>query len=178
MKKTAARQVVTACKKLLSGEDEASGTSRAQQTLALYAVLDAPHRLQWFAAFKREFAPHPARVKAAAPADAHEPSSINLEALRKDAELKQVDADFRYLLPSWFNPEYLQMVRVDFISNCQPGLRGVSRGNFLIKQVVAQLSQEFPRVDVSGALRGNRVRKDVSRRSNQQAVVWQPHQPI
>ncbi len=26
------------------------------------------------------------------------------------------------------------------ISNCQLGLRGVSRGNFLIKQVVAQLS--------------------------------------
>lgn len=47
-----------------------------------------------------------------------------------------------------------------------------------MKQVVAQLSQEFPRVDVSGALKGNRVRKDVNRRSNQQAVVWQPHQPI
>lgn len=36
-----------------------------------------------------------------------------LDALRKDAELKQVDADFRYLLSSWFNPGFLQMVRVD-----------------------------------------------------------------
>ena len=71
-----------------------------------------------------------------------------------------------------------QIAVVYSISNCQPGLRGVSRGNFLIKQVVAQHSQEFPRVDVSGALKGNCVRKDVNRRSNQQAVVWQPHSPI
>lgn len=32
------------------------------------------------------------------------------------------------------------------ISNCQPGLRGVSLGNFLIKQVAGVLSAEFPRV--------------------------------
>jgi malonyl-CoA decarboxylase len=154
--------------------------------------------------------------------------------LRKDDELKQVDADFRHLLSSWFNPGFLQMVRVDWdspatlleqviqyeavhevrgwndlrrrlqsdrrcfaffhpampreplifvevalvdtmaarigplldteavtgdaerfktavfysISNCQPGLRGVSLGNFLIKQVVDQLTQEFPRVNM------------------------------
>jgi malonyl-CoA decarboxylase len=34
------------------------------------------------------------------------------------------------------------------ISNCQPGLRGVSLGNFLIKNVVEVLSQEFPRLKV------------------------------
>jgi malonyl-CoA decarboxylase len=34
------------------------------------------------------------------------------------------------------------------ISNCQPGLRGVSLGNFLIKHVVDVLSQEFPRLKV------------------------------
>lgn len=34
------------------------------------------------------------------------------------------------------------------ISNCQPGLRGVSLGNFLIKQVVDVLSREFPRLKV------------------------------
>ncbi len=32
------------------------------------------------------------------------------------------------------------------ISNCQPGLRGVSLGNFLIKQVAALLASEFGRV--------------------------------
>jgi malonyl-CoA decarboxylase len=32
------------------------------------------------------------------------------------------------------------------ISNCQPGLRGVSLGNFLIKGVVAMLAREFPRL--------------------------------
>src|SRR6187551_2544557 len=30
------------------------------------------------------------------------------------------------------------------ISNCQPGLRGVSFGNFLIKQVVEDLSRDLP----------------------------------
>jgi malonyl-CoA decarboxylase len=155
-----------------------------------------------------------------------------LDALRKDAELSQVDADFRHLLSSWFNPGFLRLLRVDWyapaalleqlikheavheirgwndlhrrleqdrrcfaffhpvmpdeplifvevalvrdqaseigplldvdsatanprdcstavfysISNCQPGLRGVSLGNFLIKQVVDQLTQEFPRL--------------------------------
>jgi len=32
------------------------------------------------------------------------------------------------------------------ISNCQKGLRGISFGNFLIKQVVSDLSQELPRL--------------------------------
>ncbi len=32
------------------------------------------------------------------------------------------------------------------INNCQPGLRGVSLGNFLIKQVAGMLAAEFPRV--------------------------------
>lgn len=32
------------------------------------------------------------------------------------------------------------------ISNCEPGLRGVSLGNFLIKQVAEQLQRELPRV--------------------------------
>lgn len=264
------REVVVACRKLLSEEGEASGTTRAAQTIALYAALDPQHRLQFFDALKREFSPDPQRVLAAAQAYALTPSSDNLEALtqvaepprqellrrlnrasggtraivtmreklldalRKDDELKQVDADFRHLLSSWFNPGFLQMVRVDWdspatlleqviqyeavhevrgwndlrrrlqsdrrcfaffhpampreplifvevalvdtmaarigplldteaatgdaerfktavfysISNCQPGLRGVSLGNFLIKQVVDQLSHEFPRVSM------------------------------
>ena len=32
------------------------------------------------------------------------------------------------------------------ISNCQPGLRGVNLGNFLIKRVAERLAQEFPRL--------------------------------
>jgi malonyl-CoA decarboxylase len=32
------------------------------------------------------------------------------------------------------------------ISNCQPGLRGVSLGNFLIKRVAEQLQREFPQL--------------------------------
>lgn len=149
-------------------------------------------------------------------------------------ELEAVDGDFRHLLASWFNPGFLQIVRVDWrtpaylleqiiaheavheirdwsdlrrrldadgrcyaffhpalpdeplifveialtkrmaaavaplldaraapidparattavfysISNCQPGLRGVSLGNFLIKNVVDVLARELPRLEV------------------------------
>ncbi|TMH07956.1 MAG: decarboxylase [Betaproteobacteria bacterium] len=157
-----------------------------------------------------------------------------LEMRRDERELDAVDWDLRHLLSSWFNPGFLQIVRVDWrtpaylleqiilheavheiqgwddlrqrleadsrcfavfhpalpdeplifvevalvdrmsdavasllgvkstssdparattavfysISNCQPGLRGVSLGNFLIKHVVDVLSQEFPRLKV------------------------------
>ncbi len=38
------------------------------------------------------------------------------------------------------------------ISNCQPGLRGISFGNFLIKQVAADLAQELPRLKTFSTL--------------------------
>ena len=157
-----------------------------------------------------------------------------LELKREQPELDAVDWDLRHLLSSWFNPGFLQIVRVDWhtpaylleqiiaheavheiqgwddlrrrleadhrcfalfhpalpdeplifvevalmdrmadgvsplveaqpvsrdpnrattavfysISNCQPGLRGVALGNFLIKSVVDVLSKEFPRLKV------------------------------
>jgi malonyl-CoA decarboxylase len=157
-----------------------------------------------------------------------------LELKREQRDLEAVDADFRHLLSSWFNPGFLQIVRIDWhtpayvleqiivheavheirgwndlrrrlegdrrcfaffhpalpdeplifvevalmhrmadrvpplldmqsvrddptrattavfysISNCQPGLRGISLGNFLIKNVVEVLSREFPRLKV------------------------------
>ena len=40
------------------------------------------------------------------------------------------------------------------ISNCQEGLRGVSFGNFLIKQVVEELKEEFPQLSVSPRFAG------------------------
>jgi malonyl-CoA decarboxylase len=262
--------MVQACRQLISEQGEASGTTRAKETLALYAELDGAQRVKWFESLKRDFAPDPQHVLAAANAYAAMPSSHNLatltavaepprqellrrfnrapggthtivhmrerllDALKKDAELAQVDEDFRHLLSSWFNPGFLKMLRVDWnspatlleqviqheavheirgwndlrrrlqkdrrcfaffhptmpeeplifvevalvndmaahiaplidmdvppaeadsyktavfysISNCQPGLRGVSLGNFLIKQVVDQLTQEFPRLKV------------------------------
>jgi malonyl-CoA decarboxylase len=158
-----------------------------------------------------------------------------LERLRNDRSLKAVDADFRHLLSSWFNPGFLRLVQVDWsspaslleriiqheavheidgwgdlrrrlepdrrcfaffhpvlpeeplifvevallpampaaiapllergapgvavpdpdtckvavfysISNCQPGLRGINLGNFLIKQVAERLGRELPRL--------------------------------
>ncbi|MBX9925429.1 MAG: malonyl-CoA decarboxylase family protein, partial [Hyphomicrobiaceae bacterium] len=38
------------------------------------------------------------------------------------------------------------------ISNCQPGLRGISFGNFLIKQVAADLAKELPGIRVFSTL--------------------------
>jgi malonyl-CoA decarboxylase len=155
-----------------------------------------------------------------------------VQALPERPALTPVDADFRHLLASWFNPGFLQVVRLDWrtpaylleriiaheavheirgwedlrrrlepdrrcfaffhpvlpdeplvflevalvdampdaigpllaaerpradpqrasvaalysINACQPGLRGVSLGNFLIKQVVEVLAAEFPRL--------------------------------
>lgn len=155
-----------------------------------------------------------------------------LHAVREHPKLGVVDWDFRHLLSSWFNPGFLQIVRVDWrtpaylleriiayeavheiqgwndlrrrlepdrrcfaffhpalpeeplifvevalvdampsviapllnavaehgdpkratvailysINNCQPGLRGVSLGSFLVKRVVEVLSAEFPRL--------------------------------
>ncbi len=155
-----------------------------------------------------------------------------LRELKRKPKLDALDADFRHLLSSWFNPGFLDLVRVDWgsparlleqiirheavhairdwadlrrrlepdrrcfaflhpalpedllifvdvaltdampdaveplladgpsgvqperarcavfysISNCQPGLRGVSLGNFLIKQVCERLKSEFPRL--------------------------------
>jgi len=157
-----------------------------------------------------------------------------LELKHEQREFDAVDWDMRHLLSSWFNPGFLQIVRVDWhtpaylleqiiaheavheirgwndlrrrlegdgrcfaffhpalpdeplifvevalmdrmadavaplldaqstsndpvkattavfysISNCQPGLRGVSLGNFLIKNVVDVLSREFPRLKI------------------------------
>jgi malonyl-CoA decarboxylase len=157
-----------------------------------------------------------------------------LHAAREHPELRAVDWDFRHLLASWFNPGFLQVVRVDWrtpaylleriiaheavheikgwddlrrrleadrrcfaffhpalpdeplifvevalvekmpdtigplldvtaahgdptratvatlysINNCQRGLRGVSLGNFLVKQVAELLSEELPRLRI------------------------------
>jgi len=157
-----------------------------------------------------------------------------LRAIRDDARLKLLDADFRHLLGSWFNRGFLELRRIDWstpaailekvisyeavhaitgwddlrrrvaipdrllfaffhpalpdeplifvevalvaeipsaigpilatdrkaidpgrakvaafysISNCQDGLRGISFGNFLIKQVVEELRNEFPALE-------------------------------
>jgi malonyl-CoA decarboxylase len=155
-----------------------------------------------------------------------------LQAVREHPALAVVDWDFHHLLSSWFNPGFLQVVRLDWrtpaylleriitheavheiqgwddlrrrlehdrccfaffhpalpdemlifvevaltdamphaiaplldaqaprgdpsratvaalysINTCQPGLRGVSLGDFLIKQVVERLSTEFPKL--------------------------------
>jgi malonyl-CoA decarboxylase len=66
------------------------------------------------------------------------------------ALVKGLSGAVQPLLAPYPGPELLtQVVAPDTaifysISNCQPGLRGISFGNFLIKQVVAELSAELP----------------------------------
>lgn len=43
-------------------------------------------------------------------------------------------------------PERFRVAAFYSISNCEPGLRGVSLGNFLIKRVAEQLQHELPRI--------------------------------
>lgn len=43
-------------------------------------------------------------------------------------------------------PEQFKVATFYSISNCQPGLRGVSMGNFLIKRVAQQLHRELPQI--------------------------------
>lgn len=44
------------------------------------------------------------------------------------------------------DPSRFRVAAFYSISNCEPGLRGVSLGNFLIKQVAEQLHREFPQL--------------------------------
>ena len=44
------------------------------------------------------------------------------------------------------SPEQFKVAAFYSISNCQPGLRGVSLGNFLIKRVAEQLHKELPQI--------------------------------
>lgn len=44
------------------------------------------------------------------------------------------------------SPEQFKVAVFYSISNCQPGLRGVSMGNFLIKRVAEQLKRELPQL--------------------------------
>jgi malonyl-CoA decarboxylase len=44
------------------------------------------------------------------------------------------------------SPEQFKVAVFYSISNCQPGLRGVSLGNFLIKRVAEQLKRELPQL--------------------------------
>jgi malonyl-CoA decarboxylase len=144
------KRLIDACWQLLSEEGEASGTTRAKETLALYEELDADDQAQFFDALKLEFSPDANAVLAAAQAYAQDRSSANLatlshvaepprqellrrlnrapggtraivnmrarllDLLRRDAELAQVDDDFRHLLSSWFNPGFLGLKRVDW----------------------------------------------------------------
>lgn len=45
-------------------------------------------------------------------------------------------------------PKRFKVATFYSISNCQPGLRGVSLGNFLIKQVAQRLKAEFPSIRI------------------------------
>jgi malonyl-CoA decarboxylase len=48
--------------------------------------------------------------------------------------------------PEAVRPEQFKVAAFYSISNCQPGLRGVNLGNFLIKQVAEELQRQFPRL--------------------------------
>ena len=48
--------------------------------------------------------------------------------------------------PGPIDPSRFKVAVFYSISNCQPGLRGISLGNFLIKEVAGELKKEFPQL--------------------------------
>ena len=48
--------------------------------------------------------------------------------------------------PEAIDPSRFKVAVFYSISNCQPGLRGINLGNFLIKQVAGELKREFPQL--------------------------------
>jgi malonyl-CoA decarboxylase len=49
-------------------------------------------------------------------------------------------------VPETVRPDQFRVAAFYSISNCQPGLRGINLGNFLIKQVAEELQRQFPRL--------------------------------
>jgi malonyl-CoA decarboxylase len=49
-------------------------------------------------------------------------------------------------VPEAVRPDQFRVAAFYSISNCQPGLRGVNLGNFLIKQVAEELQRQFPKL--------------------------------
>src|SRR4051812_18289893 len=81
---------------------------------------------------------------------------IVLEGLRGEdsiAELCRREGITSSMYYGWSKPADQATTAVFYsISNCQPGLRGVSFGNFLIKQVVEDLSRDLPALKTFVAL--------------------------
>src|SRR3954462_7897645 len=81
---------------------------------------------------------------------------IVLEGLRGEdsiAELCRREGITSSMYYGWSKPAEQATTAVFYsISNCQPGLRGVSFGNFLIKQVVEDLSRDLPALKTFVAL--------------------------
>lgn len=261
-----AQDIAGLCRALMKGAGEASAIALSREILARYATMDDAAKLDFFTLLNTDYAPDPARIRAASEAYLASESDADLLALNQAVEpprqellrrlnmaphataqlvamrgdllvrlreqpaLKAVDADFRHLLSSWFNRGFLQLRRIDWhspagvleklisyeavhaiqgwddlrrrlaedrrcfaffhpampdeplifvevalvegmtaevgplldmqapvgaldtadtalfysINNTQAGLRGISFGNFLIKQVLAELREEYP----------------------------------
>jgi malonyl-CoA decarboxylase len=107
---------------------------------------EAVHEIQGWEDLRRRLDPHDRRCFAFFhPALVDEPLIFVEVALVSD-----IPGSIHTLLDSPGGPDYAEpqpSVAVFYsISNCQEGLRGISFGNFLIKQVVEDLAKELPSV--------------------------------
>jgi malonyl-CoA decarboxylase len=157
---------------LFGGADEASGLDSAAAILSGYASLDDAGRLAFFRMMAVEMNISPDKVRQALDAYEALPSKITRRDCETAAEpprqelirrLKRVPgatggvvevalmrgiarsiqallAEGREVRPA----EEADTAVFYSISNCQPGLAGISFGNSLIKQVAADLSHELP----------------------------------
>src|SRR5439155_462340 len=152
--------IVAMCRRLVHLKGEASAISLADKILTTYKSLSTRNRLQFFERLLTEFMPDSRRLDDAIAAYQRDPNANTAAALQGAAESPRQEL-FRVLnmgpdgpasiqdVLSAKNPGEHAEIKADAaifysINNCQPGLAGVSFGNFLIKQVTDSLAEEIP----------------------------------
>lgn len=141
---------------LLAGRGEASSTERAAEFLRAYRDLDSAGRTFVLRTLADDYGPDAKALETAAGAYVASPDQNHAKALQKAAEpLIFVEVALTKEMPGAIGP-ILAAEREPIapgeataavfysISNCQEGLRGISFGNFLIKQVAGDLAKELP----------------------------------
>lgn len=127
------------CRRLLRESAGLNGMAIASELVDRIEDLDDEQLDGFFAWLASELSPDPAAVLRAAEAYAQAPQAQTLLPEMPAAIAPLID---KKALP--LPPERFRVAAFYSISNCEPGLRGVSLGNFLIKTVALQLQRELP----------------------------------
>src|SRR5256885_1207016 len=158
-----ARGVASICHELQSQRGEVSGAFIAREALTAFQSLDEPALEVFFTILVREFSLDPEAVgRSAAPRPARRCSAFFHRAL-PDEPVIFIEVALTHGMSAKVQPllalgsPVVDPVSADCaifysITNPQEGLRGISFGNLLIKQVAEDLGREFPRLKTFATL--------------------------